>query len=137
MTSTSSKLLGLMLLGVILTSVGTSSFHNSEAANFEVPEYDTNREIFIHLVAPFIFIFVLLQYGFTRALHYTLLDQEDSTEGPDVRRYATVLALSATGMMMFTPAWERLRTAAQGFGGFAVAVFVGLLAFTVYSMAKS
>jgi uncharacterized membrane protein YjfL (UPF0719 family) len=107
MTSTSAKLLILSLL-LLVPLAGAN--HNSgglggvevDGTGLGVPEYDSTAEIVTMFAAPFIFIALLFRILF--AVVFTQIVDPDNTQ--NYGTISTVMALSATAILVPTPFWD-------------------------------
>lgn len=124
MTSTSTKLMVLLLATSLLTGVATTS-HDSGGSNtgsgsittdyagyegYGVPTYDTRDEMLTKLVAPFLLIALLLQLGLQTALESVLLkglyDREYRKKKKQIRKHSTLMALAIAGMTIPSPIFK-------------------------------
>ena len=122
MTSTSTKLSLLTVLTALMLTTGLATHQTGSitgddlgSTGFEVPQYDSQQEILAQLVAPFLFITILLQLLYGKVLHFIFEDKDQTPYGaphwvedsdkPDVRKYATLMAISTTAVLVPTPFW--------------------------------
>jgi hypothetical protein len=133
MTSTSRKaslLLFTVLVGVSAVSASHTFDDRGVNTGFDVPEFESNQEILTELVAPFIFVFVLMQYTLSRALHFAL----DKPGRPETTKETTLLSLAIVTMLVPSPFWDLIRLSAESLGLLAVLAFAGLFLFVIYVM---
>lgn len=120
MTSTSNKAT-IIVLALVLTTGITLANHGSQGSaystvhgqEFVLPEFDSQEEIITQFVAPFIFITIILQLTYARVLHAIYRDDQvprgvppTVDDKPDVSRYATLMAIATTAVMVPTPFWD-------------------------------
>lgn len=98
---------------------GQSYSVSPDDSQFSIPEYNSQSALLTQLVAPFLFIVVLLKFSFERVLQF-VLDTNNHPPGvddtPDVSREATIMAAAVAGMMIPTPFWDYVRWIASGIG---------------------
>ncbi len=147
-TSSKSLILGIFLL--VLTSVaaaqitGQGSYDSSEISadtGFSIPEYSSHQEILTELVAPFIFLTVLLHFALTKALHFTLAEEDYGPQNPfapnrapNVKRYSLVMSLAITGALVPTVIWDYVLWSIRLLGVTSLLFFIGLILFVLYLM---
>lgn len=117
MTSTLSKLMTvslaiMFLTGLVLGNYGQGySDYGIQSTDFVLPDYDSHEQIILEFLAPFLLISIILQLAYARVLHSIYKDEEvpagmfrmvESENKPDVSRYATLMALATTAMMIPT-----------------------------------
>lgn len=147
LTSTNKLLLLFIFAGMIVSTAAASHYGDDSIGSitgtdtgFQVPHFDSQQELVAELVAPFIFISVLLQFALAKALHWTVRDQDHyppplgRDNKPSVNRQATLLSITITAMLIPTPFWSYLRLAIQSVGVIAVAGVVILVGMTLYYM---
>lgn len=136
-----------LIAGIVLVAfIGSASgyyYDNSDiggisAGNLGIPEYDSNREILTEFVAPFIFVYMLLYFGLTKALHFTLRDNDRGWRGnePNVSKEAAIMATAVTLMLIVTPFWNQIRLAMRGLGLVTVGAFIVGFFYVLYLMAR-
>lgn len=141
----SRNLVVLASLLVFLSSLAAAT-HNGYNdpwydTGFQTPSFDSNSEIVVQFVAPFIFVTILLHLALSQALHFTLVDRGDRyywrrhpRDKPPVRRMSMIMSLAITGMLVPTPFWTLIQSSLNVVGMLAVLVFVFLM-FTVFAAA--
>lgn len=164
LNSTSKKLiLALMLIG-FMSSVSADFYYNqggglsgdgfSQDSFFSFPEYDSQVEIATELVAPFIFISVLLQFALSKALSFILANNKDDPlndnrvlwglprgtytrdDSVDVSRYSMIMSLTITASLIPTPYWDWISGIMRLIGvGTAAALVAGII-IVIYLMAR-
>lgn len=121
-------------------SFGDNSFSVAEDSTFSIPQYDSQSELATQLVAPFIFIVVLLKFSFERVLQF-VLDTNDhppwGDDGADVSRESTIMAITVAGMMIPTPFWDYVRLVASGIGFAATAAVFLVVLFLIFAFLKA
>lgn len=145
--STSTKLSSLAVAIVLLTGLALGSHyydHQKEGysvtgdTGFSVPEYESQSEIATELVAPFLFLVILLKFALESVLA-TILDTNDTPipgDKPDVSKEATLMAVTIAGMLIPTPFWDYMRLAAGSIGLMATAALALAVLFVIYSFLK-
>lgn len=145
MTSTSmNKYAVLFTLTLFFTSIVAGVSYNSEgffgdAENYEIPEYESHGQIFSQLVAPFLFVTIILQLGLNKVLQFTLAENNNpyrDEEDPEIRRNATIMSLIIGGMMVPTPIFNYVQIATTAIFGSIVAVFAAVIGYTALIMLK-
>ena len=160
LTSTKKTLLITFLTVVLAFNTAGQSFDydnnnfNSDEY-FTVPEYDSQAEIATELVAPFIFVTVLLHFAFSRAFLFILAEDNDSltynSRGvpivfpmedrgngtrPNTSKYSMIMSLAITGSLIPTPYWEYIRQIMGALGAISTLAFGAMFIFVLYMMAK-
>lgn len=108
-------------------------------SQFSIPEYNSQSAILTQLIAPFLFIVVLLKFSFERVLQFVMDTNnhppwEDGK--PDVSRESTIMSIAVAGMMIPTPFWDYVRLTASGIGlATAGAVLIAVL-FLIFSFLR-
>lgn len=130
MISTSKLLMVSSLLLLIVSGVSATHTFDDEPAQtgFSIPEFESNQEILTQLVAPFIFVFVFMQYTLSHALHFAL----DKRGKVKTDKETTLLSLAIVTMLVPSPFWQYIQWAIQGLGTLGVGAFVALFVFVVY-----
>lgn len=128
MTSTFKVFLALSSF-LILISAGSAQITDSRApdTDFSTPEFESNQEIMTQLIAPFVFLFVLMQYTLSRALHFAL----DRRGRPETNKETTLLSLAIVTMLVPSPFWQYVQWGIQGLGLIGAAGFVALFLFVM------
>lgn len=153
MTSTSMSkklLLSLLILGMLSGVSADYYYGNSHSGSitgdtgFSVPQYESQREIITQLVAPFLFVSILLQILFNRALRFAFVD-EDQNRGildlvennrPNLRRESTLMAITATAILIPTPFWDYVRWATASIAVISVTGLIVVILFLFYLVWK-
>lgn len=146
MISTSTKLGVLASALLLLTGLAASSHYYDHSGDgysvtdsgFSVPEYESQSELATELVAPFLFLVILLKFALESVLA-TVLDTNDVQvpgEKPDVSREATLMAVAITGMLIPTPFWDYIRLAAGSIGLIATGALILAILFVIRSFIK-
>lgn len=135
---------------MLLTTIASAQHYYDRSSGlttdtgFSVPQYDSQEEILTQLVAPFIFLSVLLHMGFSRALRFafvsddtskTLLDLEKNNE-PPINRKSMVMAITVTAMLVPTPFWGYVTWTIGLMSLATVLAFAGIVLFVMYLMAS-
>lgn len=149
LTSTTKLMVLAALVSLLVSGVAAQHYYESGSgygshdSEFSVPQFESQEEILAELVAPFIFMSILLQFFLQKVLHFTLRDQDDYPAGirltddrPNVRRESTLMAVTITGILIPTPFWTYVRYSIASIGLIAVTMFVGVFLFIVYLFLK-
>lgn len=146
-TSTEKTVLLLLILSIFTGMIAGSHYYDHGGRNgysvtadsgFSIPEYRSQSELATQLVAPFIFIVVLLKFSFERVLQF-VLDTNDHpihNEEPDVSRESTIMAVAVAGMMIPTPFWDYVRWVASGIGIAAAGAVLLVVLFLIFAFLK-
>jgi len=102
----------------------------NQDTGFTVPEYGSQQEILTKLVAPFIFVSILLQVLFNRALRFAFVDEDSGNDllslvednKPSLSREATLMSITATAILIPTPFWNYVILATASIPTIAVSV---------------
>lgn len=143
--STLSKVFFLGLIGLFLVSgvVSQDYYYNDGSSSVQdwggVPEFDSHEDIVYEFVAPFLFVFVLLQFSLKKTLAFTF-DNDDEiqnplipdNEGPNVGKEATVMALAISLMLVASPYWSLIQTMAASIGLLTVGGLILAMLFIIY-----
>jgi len=133
----------LLSLVLILPSFAAADYYYdrgsefSSDTSFSVPQYHSQEEILSQLVAPFIFLSVLLHIGFSRALRFAYVDDDNDLldlmedNRPNVNRKAMTMAITVTAMLVPTSFWELIR-ASMAVTGTAAAALVAAGALYIF-----
>lgn len=130
--------LAVFLLGQVAGSHYYSDgqgYSIGQDSGFSIPEYESQSELGTQLIAPFIFIVVLLKFSFERVLQF-VLDTNDHPirdEEPDVSREATIMAIAVAGMMIPTPFWDYVRWIGSGIGLAASGAILLVILFLIFA----
>lgn len=128
MTSTSNKLILVILLIAFAGAVTASHETSSSGTGFVIPDYDSHYEIATELFAPFLFVTVLFQIILEFLFNATLLpDQkrglnwqssEYKYKRKRIRKVSTVCAIAIAAMLVPTNFYTLLAaTALVSYGG--------------------
>ena len=160
MTSTSTnKILILMILSslFVLTASSQEFYYNDGVSSFSsndyftVPEYESQEEIGTELVAPFIFVTILLHFALSRALNFILAEDIEEKnyhaipyaiplkdghrrKHPDATRYSMVMSLAITGSLVPTPYWTIIKGVMASIGTLTAFVLLGLFVYGFYKV---
>lgn len=153
MTSTSIKAFSALSVLILFTGLASASHYYSDDgysvtgdSAFVLPEYDSDSnsnhdynsqaELATELIAPFIFLVVLLKFTLERVLQF-VLDTNDhppwSDNGESVSREATVMSVAIAGMLIPTPFWGYIRLIAGGIGFLASAAVLLVVGYLIFS----
>lgn len=117
---------------------GSQGYSVTQDSGFSIPEYNSQSELATELVAPFLFIVVLLKFSFERVLQF-VLDTNDHPihdQEPDVSRESSLMAVAVAGMMIPTPFWDYVRWIASSIGVIASLSVALVILFLMYSFLK-
>lgn len=111
---------------------------------FSVPQFDSQEEILVELVAPFVFLSILLQFILSKVLHFVIRDDEIPRgvpvgfpirdQRPDVRKYSTLMAITITGILVPSPLWGYIRGAIASIGVLSLGFFIAVLLLIMYKV---
>lgn len=138
----------LMLLLVVplaTSQITGEGYYSGQDSGFSVPEYESQTQLLTELVAPFLFLSVLLHFVLVRVLHFTLRDEEYAPynpygyheKQPNVRRYSLLMSVVITGMLIPTVLWDYMVWAIRFLGAASMTVFAGIVLFVLYMMVSS
>lgn len=160
-TSTSKKLIiGLLLLTFISTASADYYYNDAggistDSSYFTTPEFESQEELATELVAPFIFISILLHFALSRALNFVLAEDIENKNyhaipyaiplrddghdrlHPDARRYAMVMSLAITGSLVPTPYWDLIRGIMTSIGTATAIALAGLMLYGFYKVVNA
>jgi hypothetical protein len=109
---------------------------------FSVPEYESQSQLATELVAPFLFIVVLMKFAFQKVLIFSFAE-DDRVDWPGrddhkslYSREATLMAVAVTGMMIPTPFWGYVRLIASSLGLIATSAVALVILFLIYSFIR-
>lgn len=113
--------------------------------NFAAPQFDSQAELLSELVAPFLFMTILLQFILSKVLHFVIMDDDipqgvpvgvpiHNEQRPDVRKYSTLMAITITGILVPSPLWVYVRGAIASIGVLTLAFFVAALLLIMYKV---
>ncbi|MFT4892281.1 MAG: hypothetical protein ACI8Z7_000048 [Candidatus Nanohaloarchaea archaeon] len=144
---TSAFLLILMLFSGLVAgshyySHQQSGYSVTGDTGFSVPEYESQSELATELVAPFLFIVVLMKFAFQKVLIFSFAE-DDRVDWPGrddhkslYSREATLMAVAVTGMMIPTPFWGYVRLIASSLGFIATSAVALVILFLIYSFIR-
>ena len=139
-TLMSRKIILFFLLIGMISGVSADYYYGNSGSNsitgdtgFSVPEYESQRELATKLIAPFLFVTILLQVLFERALRFAFVDEDQNRDmlslvsnnnPPSVRKESTLMALAAAGILIPSPFWGYVRFATASIPTIAISVIV-------------
>lgn len=143
-------LLGVVSILMFTTVSAEYSYSNSndygldDQTEFSIPEYDSQQEILTKLVVPFLFLTVLLRTLFNRALRFAFVDDSGRNDlltlvednKPNLNREATLMAITATGMLVPTPFWTYVTYAVGSIAVLSLTALIAVLLFFIYLVWK-
>ena len=129
MTSTLNKLLVLAVLSLTIISFGSASHESGFDTGFNTPDFDSHSEIVTLLVAPFLFVTLLLQISLNAVLRSTIGRGADHGHEPNYKKFSTVMALSITAMLVPSPFWQYIILAGDSIGVIAVSILLLVFVF--------
>lgn len=145
--SISSKILALTFTAVLLASSASAYYFNDDGGIttsgtgdgwMNIQSYENQSQLVSELIAPFLFITVLLQFTFTRVLSFILDDNEKypsniwRDDKPKVRKEATVMAITIAAMLVVSPYWTWIRTIARSIGLIAALMLLAVILYLGY-----
>ena len=121
---------------------GTNSLN--EDTSFTIPEYESQKEVLTKLVAPFLFLSVVLQVLFNRALRFAFVDDSRSNDlldlvqnnKPNLNREATLMSITATAILVPTPFWNYVIFAVGSIGVMVVTIIAAAALLLLYYFLK-
>lgn len=147
--STLNKLPVLLAVTLVLsvTAMGSHYYNHQSGysvtdSGFSVPEYESQSEIATELVAPFLFIVVLLKFSFQKVLVFTFAEDDriDYPGRDDYKslysREATLMAVAVAGMMIPTPFWRYVRLVSSSLGLIATLAIALVILYLIYSFIR-
>ena len=109
-------------------------------SEFSVPQYESQEEIATELVAPFLFIVIILRFAFQKVLFFTFAEDDRNrvlTGQDDFRskfsREATMMSIAVAGMMIPTPFWEYVRLVASSIGLLTAGIILLIIFYFIWS----
>lgn len=159
-TSTVRKTMVFVLV-IGFFSTFTAGYYYNQGQGFEtdehfsIPSYDSQEEIATKLVAPFIFITVLLHFALSRALNFILAEDVEEEryhrvpyaiplrdEGhdrlhPDARKYAMIMSLTITASLIPTPYWDIIIGVMASIGTLTAVALGALFLYGFYNVARA
>lgn len=163
-TLTKRKLTSLLFVSILLSVTAAaqldvnSGYSSYKSDYFVLPEYGSQQEIATELVAPFIFISVLLHFALSRALSFILASGKDEDElwdnnlvmgaapwairvdedkGPNTSKYAMIMSITITASLIPTPYWSIITGLMASIGTLTVAALTVLFLYGFYNVAKA
>jgi len=144
------KLILFGILAVLMFSGVSADYYYSSSGiqgvgqdtGFSVPEYESQQEIVSKLVAPFIFVSILLQILFNRALRFAFVDESSGNDllslvednKPNLNREATLMSITATAILIPTPFWNYVILATASIPTIAVSLVVLVFLYGSYKV---
>ncbi|MBC5792977.1 MAG: hypothetical protein H8Z69_02945 [Nanohaloarchaea archaeon] len=142
-TSTTKLLVGLA--GILMLSGAVSGYYYGDGsgsslstgnAEFSIPQYNSQGEILTKLVAPFLLVFIIFYLGLFKALWFAYADDDGpfltknkKEEKKQVRKYATIISILISAMIIPSPLFHALNDfTAIVFGGLTY-ILLGALGF--------
>lgn len=153
-TSANKKFLFAFLVLVFVSGVSADYYYSGSNdhgitggtadTGFSVPQYDSQEEILTQLVAPFIFVSILLQILFNRALRFAFVDEDSGDDllslvednRPNLNREATLMAITATAILIPTPFWNYVRLATASIGVVTVTLVAAAAFYLLYAFIR-
>lgn len=135
--STSRKLLTALILMLALSgTVSSQAYDTSDYADGEylsVPEYDSERELVLQIIFPFVLIYAMMQFTLYNLMKFTLNSNDDMKDS-EIGRYSTILAAAIPAMMLVTPTWETVILAIESLGPALLIAFACAFIYVIYKM---
>lgn len=135
--STSRKLLtSLLLLLALSGTVSSQAYDTSDYTDgdyFSAPEYDTERELVLQIIFPFVLIYAMMQFTLYNLMKFTLNSNDDMKDS-EIGRYSTILAVSIPAMMLVTPTWETIILTVESLGPALLVAFACAMIYVIYKM---
>jgi heme/copper-type cytochrome/quinol oxidase subunit 2 len=127
-TSTSNKTILLALVLAATISFGAASHESGFETGFDTPELESHSEIVTLLVAPFLFVTLLLQITLNAVLRSTI-GRGSNGHDPNYKKFSTVMALSITAMLVPSPFWQYIILAGDSIGVISVSILLLVFVF--------
>lgn len=125
----------LILITLFVSSLGLGQVSDTSDYEINVPEYQSNGEILIQFIIPFLTVFVVLFWVLRHALHFTFHDEDSPPwEKPDVNKYALLISLSISLAVIVSPFWEYFSQYIASLGTIFIGVLGVFLFFIMYIM---
>lgn len=123
-----------MIAVFLVLSLGAG--HQHSQFEYSVPQYDSEEEILVYFLIPFITLYLFLFLASRRFLHFVLADEDAPPwEKPDVNIYAALIALVITASTIVSPVWNYTSWLIQSIGLVFVLMIVGaVLLFLYYTL---
>ncbi|MFB6182870.1 MAG: hypothetical protein ABEI78_02285 [Candidatus Nanohaloarchaea archaeon] len=136
MISTLNKVIFLLIVISIFFQFSASYQRSFSSQNyFDVPEFDSQKDILYKFALPFVFIYSMLYFLISKTLELVLDDSGAFSSGPDVNQESILITLSITLMLLASPFWEKLIRTMMLFGKYAVLLIGLFILYTVYQAA--
>lgn len=123
-TSTSNKIIVLALILITTISLSTASHQSNFDTGFDMPDFESHSEIVTLLVAPFLFVTLLLQITLNAVLRSTIGRGSNNGHNPNYKKFSTVMALSITAMLVPSPFWQYIIFAGDSIGVISVSILL-------------
>ncbi|WEL23914.1 hypothetical protein [Candidatus Nanohalovita haloferacivicina] len=137
MILTSRKILSVLLLLVISTGAATSQAYDLNdydgADYFSAPEYDSQRELVLKIIFPFVLIYAIMQFTLFNLMKFALNSNDDMTDS-EIGRYSTILAVSIPAMIIVSPMWRRISQLIEVMGPAILVAFACAFIYVIYKM---
>lgn len=145
------KFIWLLALISIFVSTAVGDYYGSNnfdgyESTVDIPQFDSNEEILVEFVAPFLFLVALLNFILIKVLNIIVGSKDEYPTGawppgipvrddrPDVRKYSLMMSVSITGMLVVTPYWTYIRWASASLGLIALGGFIVIVIFVLKLM---
>lgn len=132
------KISYLIFTALLMASfVSADYYYNSDSSSLDgwgdLPEFESQEEILTGFVAPFLFVFILMQFSLKNVLEFTFAGNESED---NVNREATVMAAAITLMVVASPYWLWIQTMAASLGVIAAGAIVLVFLFLIYKFLR-
>lgn len=135
-TISTSKLSSLLILTLLLSSLGASQAYDlsgfEDGSYFSAPEYDSQRELVLNILFPFVLIYAVMQFTLFNLMKFTINSNDNITES-EIGRYSTILAAAIPAMLIVSPMWKTIVKTVNALGP---VVLVGFGAAMLYVFNK-
>ncbi|QKQ98876.1 hypothetical protein GKQ38_05135 [Candidatus Nanohaloarchaea archaeon] len=135
--STSRKILSLVFLLAFCTGAVAGQAYNLQdyqgADYFSAPEYDSQRELVLKLIFPFVLLYAMMQFTLYNLMKFTINSNDDMKDS-EIGRYSTLLAAAIPAMLIVTPMWEKINLAVEAMGPVLLVAFACLFIYVIYRM---
>lgn len=153
--SISSKLMIVGVLSVIFTVTALGEFGQFDDSSgeiltdqneyWQIPQHQDQSELLTELVAPFLFISIILQLVYGKVLAYILRDEVETPYGmpyyddnkPKVRKYSVLLAVTTSLALIPTPFWDYIIYSVVSVPVIATAAVVLIVVWGSYNVIRS
>lgn len=137
MTLTSRKIISAAILLTFLTGLASAQAYNlqdyEDAEYFSAPEYDSQRELVLKIIFPFVLIYAIMQFTLFNLMKFTLNSNDDITDS-EIGRYSTILAIAIPSMILVTPMWRRMSQVIEAMGPAILIAFACSFIYVIYKM---